>query len=76
MPAFCLQEMTIYPIARGTLINFAAFTARYDLENTVLDAPWVQDVPREQFVSDFEHWEPEVQALLDVRRSSRPSLSR
>ena len=26
----------------------------------------MQDVPREQFVSDFEHWEPEVQAMVDV----------
>ena len=59
--------MTIYPIARGTLINFAAFTARYDLENTTLDAQWVQDVPRDQFVRDFDTWEPEVQTLLDVR---------
>jgi salicylate hydroxylase len=59
--------MTIYPIARGTFVNIAAFTARYDLENTVLDGPWVQDAPKEQFEQAFEDWEPEIQALLDVR---------
>jgi hypothetical protein len=68
--------MTIYPIAQGTLVNLAAFKARYDLENTVLEAPWVQDVPQEQFVQDFADWEPEIQALLDVRLTSALSLSR
>ena len=62
--------MTIYPISRGTLVNFAAFTARYDLENTHLDAPWVQEVPREQFVQDFADWEPEIQAILSVRTTN------
>ena len=59
--------MTIYPIARGTLVNIAAFTSRYDLEDTPLDGPSVVDVPREEFLQDFARWEPEVQALLDVR---------
>jgi hypothetical protein len=28
--------MTAYPMARGTLVNFAAFRARYELEGSVL----------------------------------------
>lgn len=59
--------MTIYPIACGKLVNFAAFTACYERENTDFDGPSVEDVPRAQFVKDFESWEPEIQALLDVR---------
>ncbi len=63
----------MYPISRGTLINFAAFRSRYDLENSTLDGAWVQDVRREELLQDFDRWEPEVQALLDVSFSrSRP----
>ncbi|THG99814.1 hypothetical protein EW026_g2629 [Hermanssonia centrifuga] len=60
------SEMTVYPISRGTLINFAAFRSRYDLENSTLDGAWVQDVRREELLQDFDRWEPEVQALLDA----------
>ena len=68
--------MTVYPIARGTLVNFAAFTARYDRENTALDGPAVVDVPRDAFLQDFAGWEPEVQALLDVRLLRSVGISR
>ncbi|EMD39109.1 hypothetical protein CERSUDRAFT_104377 [Gelatoporia subvermispora B] len=57
-------QITVYPIAHGSLINLAAFSARYDLENTTLDAPWVQDVSRDELLRDFQGWEPEVQTLL------------
>ncbi|KAI0820279.1 salicylate hydroxylase [Trametes gibbosa] len=57
-------QLTVYPIARGTLINFAAMRARYDREGSTFDDAWVQDVAREELLSDFDQWEPEVQALL------------
>ncbi|KAH9951129.1 salicylate hydroxylase [Amylocystis lapponica] len=57
-------QLTVYPIARGTLINFAALRARYDLEDTRYSDTWVEDTPREELLRDFQHWEPEVQALL------------
>ncbi|EKM57327.1 uncharacterized protein PHACADRAFT_172966 [Phanerochaete carnosa HHB-10118-sp] len=65
-------QMVAYPIARGSLVNAAAFTARCDLENTQLDAPWVVDAPRSEFQEAFADWEPEVQALFDcVKTTSR-----
>ncbi|PCH44584.1 salicylate hydroxylase [Wolfiporia cocos MD-104 SS10] len=65
-------QLTCYPIARGTIINFAAMRARYDLENTILDGPWIDDAPREELLQDFSRWEPEVQALFQsVPRYSR-----
>ncbi|KAI0630491.1 salicylate hydroxylase [Trametes polyzona] len=65
-------QLTVYPIARGTLINFAAMRARYDREYTTFDEAWVKDVSREELLSDFEQWEPEVQALFkSVDRASR-----
>ncbi|KAI0682373.1 FAD/NAD(P)-binding domain-containing protein [Cytidiella melzeri] len=59
-------QMTIYPMARGTLVNLAAFRARYELENSVLETgPMVSNVSKEQFKRDFEEWEDEVQVLID-----------
>ncbi|KAI0332657.1 salicylate hydroxylase [Cubamyces sp. BRFM 1775] len=57
-------QLTVYPIARGKLINFAAMRARYDREYTTFDQPWVQDAPLDELLGDFEQWEPEVQALI------------
>lgn len=63
--------MTVYPMARGTLVNFAAFRAKYDLEHTTLEGPAVQHVSRDEFAQDFDGWEPEAQALIEVRRVGR-----
>ena len=54
-------------MARGTRVNFAAFRARYHLQNTPLDVPWVQNVTPEEIADDFDGWEAEVQALVEVR---------
>ncbi|KAI1796790.1 FAD/NAD(P)-binding domain-containing protein [Ganoderma leucocontextum] len=58
------SELTVYPIARGTLVNFAAFRSRYDRENSTFNGAWVQDVSTEEFFADFAGWEPEVQSLI------------
>lgn len=60
------QELTVYPISCGTLVNFAAFRSRYDKENTTFNGDWVQDVSREEFFADFTGWEPEVHSLIQV----------
>ena len=57
----------MYPIAHGRLINVAAFRARYELESTPFDGPWVQDAPRAEMLRDFAGWEEEVRVLLEVR---------
>jgi len=65
-------ELTIYPISRGSIINFAAFRAHYEMENTTLDEPWVKDVSREVLLKEFSHLEPEVQKLFQcVPKCSR-----
>lgn len=63
---FVVQQLTVYPIARGTLINFAAMRARYDREYTTFNEAWVKDVSRDELLGDFDQWEPEVQALFKV----------
>ncbi|KAL7280677.1 hypothetical protein ACG7TL_005616 [Trametes sanguinea] len=58
------SQLTVYPIARGSKINLAAMRAQYDREYTTFDQPWVQDVPVQDLLSEFDQWEPEVQALF------------
>jgi salicylate hydroxylase len=53
-----------YPIRHGTLINLVAFHTRHDLENTAFNGPWVSDCDKEEMVSRFSQWEPEVEVLL------------
>ncbi|KAF6760711.1 salicylate hydroxylase [Ephemerocybe angulata] len=54
-----------YPIAMGKLINFVAFTARHDLEDSKFNGPWVAPTDSSEVTGMFRTWEPEVQALMD-----------
>lgn len=56
------------------MINFVAFTSRHDLENTTFGAPWFAVTDKSAFESNFSSWEPEVQALMDVRISTSSFL--
>ena len=53
------------------MINFVAFKSEHDLEYTNFNGPWVGPADNTEFFSMFEHWEPEVQALLDVSFSAK-----
>ncbi|KAH8104119.1 FAD/NAD(P)-binding domain-containing protein [Cristinia sonorae] len=59
-----MVQLTVYPIARGTRINFAATVASFEMENTPFEGPWVEDVPPYDLINHFSRWEPEVQSLL------------
>ncbi len=61
-----LQFVIAYPISRGKMINFVAFTMRHDLENTAYDGPWMVPADVSSFAGAFQHWEPEVQMLIKV----------
>ncbi|KAF8961501.1 hypothetical protein BDZ97DRAFT_1664184 [Flammula alnicola] len=54
-----------YPISHGKMINFVAFKSQHDLENTKFNGSWVCPTDKNEFISLFRNWEPEVQALLD-----------
>lgn len=62
-----MQQLTVYPIARGTCINFAATVASFGMENAAFEGPWVEDVPPFDLITHFSRWEPEVQSLIQVR---------
>lgn len=65
--------MTVYPMARGTMVNFAAFRADYAREDTTLDGPAVTPVSSDTFAGDFVGWEEEVRCLIDVRAVILPA---
>ena len=53
-------------MARGTQVSVAVTRVQLDLENTPVDGPWIQTSSREDLIHEFDHWEPEVQAVLQV----------
>jgi salicylate hydroxylase len=61
-----MKYIIAYPISHGKMINFVAFKSQYDLEHTKFNGPWVGPADNTEFLALFKHWEPEVQALLDV----------
>jgi salicylate hydroxylase len=61
-----MQYIIAYPIAHGKMINFVAFKSQHNMEHTKFNGPWVGPADKSEFLSMFQHWEPEVQALLDV----------
>ncbi|THH28366.1 hypothetical protein EUX98_g5817 [Antrodiella citrinella] len=68
-------QLTVYPIARGTRINFAATIASFGMENSAFEGPWVEDVPPFDLITHFSRWEPEVQSLMQcVSNLSRWSM--
>ncbi|KAI0732214.1 FAD/NAD(P)-binding domain-containing protein [Fomitopsis betulina] len=58
------SQLTAYPLLPGGIINVAAFRARYDLEGTQMEGPWVVDTTKDELTADFDGWEPEVQAVF------------
>ncbi|KAG5644252.1 hypothetical protein DXG03_008790 [Asterophora parasitica] len=61
-----------YPISHGKHINFVAFIAQPDLEDTPFDGPWVSATDSDEFGGLFSHWEPEVQDLIANQSVDRP----
>jgi hypothetical protein len=61
------QNLIVYPVANGTMINFAAFYHQPDKVGTVFEGPWVAHVSKEELQTAYAGWEPSVQAWLQVR---------
>ena len=62
----------MYPVALGTYVSLTAHCADPALEGgaPAREAPWSADVPGAGLArefSQFERWEPEVRALMEVR---------
>jgi salicylate hydroxylase len=60
------QYILVYPIAQGRIINVAGFHKRAGHENTSFTGPWIRKTEKEELLSAYSQWEPEVQILLEV----------
>ncbi|KAH9858352.1 FAD/NAD-P-binding domain-containing protein [Lenzites betulinus] len=63
------KHVIVFPIKEGTVINVAAFSARYDIPigaaNQPEDVHWVDTASREEVKEVFKGWGPDVQIVLD-----------
>ncbi|TEB22418.1 salicylate 1-monooxygenase [Coprinellus micaceus] len=57
-------NLIVYPVANGTMINFAAFYHQPDKVGTVFQGPWVAHVPPEELHEAYGNYESSVQAWL------------
>ncbi|KIJ63596.1 hypothetical protein HYDPIDRAFT_92068 [Hydnomerulius pinastri MD-312] len=60
----CFQSIVTYPVANGTLVNFAAIIADPSLKGTPYEGHWVSDTTNEELVNAFEDFEPGARALF------------
>ena len=63
-----------YPIAKGTIINFAALVGDPSLAGPQIEGRWVSDATREELVEYFENFELHVRSLVKVSTSSTKQI--
>lgn len=66
-----VQNLLVYPVAQGKLLNLVIFHTRPELEDTSYDGPWSEEVDESELsqVARFSEWEPEAQGWMKVRIS-------
>lgn len=66
-----------YPVAQGKIINVTGFHTRAGMENMPFRGPLIQRTGGDELLHAYNHWEPEVQALLEcVDRASQWAIHR
>ena len=67
------KHLITFPIRDNKILNIVAFTTDYSrpMEYEGNSDEWVQNVPQEEMLKDFEEWGPDVQAML--QRITNPS---
>ncbi|OSD06303.1 FAD/NAD-P-binding domain-containing protein [Trametes coccinea BRFM310] len=64
-----LCHIITYQISGGKFLNFVALCREPKGEGSPYVGPWVTGVPREEVLSKFALWEPEVQQMLQCVRN-------
>ncbi|TBU59381.1 hypothetical protein BD310DRAFT_1010505 [Dichomitus squalens] len=59
-----IQHIITYPISHGKYLNFVGFVTIPDGEGTVYPHKWVRDAKKEDILSAYSGWEPEVDQML------------
>ncbi|KAN0094543.1 hypothetical protein V8E55_002830 [Tylopilus felleus] len=60
------KHLVTYPIAKGTIVNFAAMTCDPSLTGTHYEGHWVSDATREDLVEYFEDFEPDTREVIKL----------
>lgn len=60
------QFLGTYPIAKGNMINFAAYTCDPSLTDTYYEGHWVSDATRDELVEYFDGFEPDLRMVIKV----------
>ncbi|KAH8084323.1 FAD/NAD(P)-binding domain-containing protein [Cristinia sonorae] len=60
-----------YPIVQGTtrLINVGAVVAQHEYNGTTYDGPWSAVVDQKELLEQFEGWDKQAQALLNLMKT-------
>ena len=61
-----LQQITMYPVSNGKVINVAA-VRRIPGSGLVYDGPWVETITPENVAKLFENWDPKGLGIIKVR---------
>ena len=69
-----LQHIVVFPVQKGRFINVVPFYFDRAREDTTWEGPALRDATRDEILKMYEGWEPEVQALLEVRISTTHCL--
>ncbi|KAH6909781.1 salicylate hydroxylase [Coprinopsis sp. MPI-PUGE-AT-0042] len=59
------KHLVVYPLSNGRYTNVVAFTTDPDSEGVEWQGPLPSHATQEEMKSQYEGWEPEVQALLN-----------
>ncbi|KAJ8469834.1 hypothetical protein ONZ51_g8729 [Trametes cubensis] len=69
------QQVITYQISGGKYLNFVAVCREPNGDGAPYDGKWVAEAPREELLSRFTHWEPEVQQMLQVSDLYSPNMT-
>ncbi|TFK84180.1 FAD/NAD(P)-binding domain-containing protein [Polyporus arcularius HHB13444] len=58
------KHIVTYPISHGKFVNFVGFVTQEGAEGATYPHKWVIDATREEVVSHYSGWEPEVEQML------------
>ncbi|KAF8558565.1 FAD/NAD(P)-binding domain-containing protein [Imleria badia] len=60
------RSLVTYPIAKGSIINVAAFVCDPSSTGTHFEGRWVSDATRDELVEHFDDFEPDVRTVLEL----------
>lgn len=60
------QNLIVYPVANGSMINFAAFYHQPSKVGTLFEGPWVSEGSKEELQAVYSNYESSVQTWVQV----------